>query len=123
MSRIQALTVVLTRDVPGRYRGFLASVLSEVAPGVYVASNMNARVRDRVWAVVSDWWDSIPGGSVLMVYADSNAPSGVAIRTLGTPAVELVDIDGLHIARFTSSAAEPTASMKAGGSAADDVKR
>ncbi|MFN8717766.1 MAG: type I-E CRISPR-associated endoribonuclease Cas2e [Gemmatimonas sp.] len=109
MPRVQALTVVLTRDVTGRYRGFLASVLSEVAPGVYVASNMNAGVRDRVWAVMSDWWDSVPGGSVLMVYADRQAPSGMAVRTLGTPAVNLVDVDGLHLARFTPTDAEPVA--------------
>lgn len=100
MARVHALTVVITRDVTSRYRGFLASVLSEVAPGIYVASNMNAGVRDRVWAVMTDWWDSVPGGSVLMIFADRHEPSGMAVRTLGLPAIELVDMEGLHLARF-----------------------
>ncbi|MCO4100588.1 MAG: type I-E CRISPR-associated endoribonuclease Cas2 [Gemmatimonas sp.] len=109
MPRVQALTVVQTRDVTSRYRGFLASVLSEVAPGTYVAANMNAGVRERVWSVLSVWWDDVPGGSVLMVYADRREPSGLAVRSLGLPAIELVDVEGLHLARFTSSTSEPTA--------------
>jgi CRISPR-associated protein Cas2 len=107
MARVHALTVVITRDVTRRYRGFLASVLSEVAPGIYVASNMSTGVRDRVWTVLTDWWDSLPGGSVLMVYADRHEPSGMAVRTLGLPAIELVDVEGIHLARFTPSDAEP----------------
>ena len=35
------MTVVVTRDVEARYRGFLASVMLEVAPGVYVSPNLS----------------------------------------------------------------------------------
>lgn len=31
------MTVVVTRDVPDRFRGFLVSVMLEIAPGVYTA--------------------------------------------------------------------------------------
>ena len=51
-------TLVITRDVEARYRGFLTSVLLEVAPGIYVSPQMSAGVRDRVWAVVTDWWST-----------------------------------------------------------------
>ena len=50
------LTLIVTRDVPGRYRGFLASVMPEVAPGVYVAPDLSKGVRERVWAVLADGW-------------------------------------------------------------------
>ena len=42
------LTIVVTRDVEMRYRGFLTSVMLEVSPGVYVAPEMSAAVRERV---------------------------------------------------------------------------
>ena len=29
------MTIVVTRDVPDRYRGFLASIMPEAGPGVY----------------------------------------------------------------------------------------
>ena len=43
-----ALVVVGTRDVPDRYRGFLASVMLEVAPTVSISPRMNPGVRN--------WW-------------------------------------------------------------------
>ena len=42
------MTVVVTRNVPGRYRGFLASCMLEVAPGVYTNPGMTRAVRERV---------------------------------------------------------------------------
>jgi len=35
-----ALTVLITRDVEDRYRGFLASAMLEVAPGVYSSPHL-----------------------------------------------------------------------------------
>lgn len=91
------LTLLVTRDVAARYRGFLASVMPEVAPGVYVAPGLSKGVRDRVWAVISDWWEAAPGGSVIMAYPDKDAPGRLALRTLGVPPVELRDVDGLRL--------------------------
>lgn len=44
-------TMVVTRDVEDRYRGFLTSVMLEIAPGVYVSPQMSQGVRERVWSV------------------------------------------------------------------------
>ena len=49
------LAVVITRDVEGRYRGFLSSAMLELAPGVYANPRMSAGVRTRIWAVLSEW--------------------------------------------------------------------
>ena len=48
---------------------------------------------------LSDWHASIGEGSIVMVWADSNATGGVGISYLGTPSKELVDLDGLWIVR------------------------
>ena len=101
MARTNALTVVLTRDVADRYRGFLASVLAEISPGVYIASNLTSGIRDRSWRVIEEWWNTSPGGSVIMVFSDRNAPSGMTVRTIGAPPISLVEVDGLYLAHFT----------------------
>lgn len=93
------MTVIVTRDVADRYRGFLASVMPEVAPGVYVSPDLSRGVRERIWAVLSDWWASLPGGSVLLTWRDPSASGGLGLEVLGIPPVRLVDLDGLRVVR------------------------
>ncbi|MCM5552382.1 type I-E CRISPR-associated endoribonuclease Cas2e [Pleomorphomonas sp. NRK KF1] len=96
------MTVLVTRDVPDRYRGFLASVMPEVAPGVYVSPELSRAVRERVWTVLSDWWGTMPGGSVVMSWKDKTTTSGLGLEVLGLPPVSLVDLDGLLVVRRDS---------------------
>ena len=93
------LVMIATRDVADRYRGFLASIMLEVAPTVYISPRMNAGVRSRAWKVLSDWYHAEPHGSLVMVWRDANQTGGIGIATLGTPPRELVDMDGLWLAR------------------------
>lgn len=88
-------TLVITRDVETRYRGFLTSVMLEVAPGIYVSPQMSAGVRDRVWVVVTDWWSTLQRGSLVMIWRDKGAAGNLRIETLGEPAKEIVDADGV----------------------------
>ncbi|MFD1625184.1 type I-E CRISPR-associated endoribonuclease Cas2e [Azospirillum griseum] len=94
------MTLLVTRDVPERFRGFLASVMLELAPGLYVAPSLTAGVRARVWRVMTDWHAELGEGSVVLVWQDRNAPGGLGMAFLGTPARELVDHDGLYLARL-----------------------
>ena len=48
-----SLTVVVVRDVDDRYRGFLASTMLEVSPGVFTSPRLSRRVREQVWDVLS----------------------------------------------------------------------
>ena len=90
-----ALTVLITRDVEDRYRGFLASVMLELAPGVYASPALSARARDRIWAVLSDWHRQLGNGSLVLVYADRQADGGLAVRHLGAPPRSVVRRDGV----------------------------
>ena len=47
------MTVVVTVNVEPRYRGFLASAMLEIAPGVYTGPNMTGGIRDRIWEVLT----------------------------------------------------------------------
>ena len=94
-----ALVVVVTRDVADRFRGFLASVMLEIAPTVYISPRMNPGVRGRTWKVLQEWHKAEPRGSIVMVWRDIEQTGGVGIATLGTPPRELVELDGLWLTR------------------------
>ena len=89
----------MVRDVADRYRGFLSSVMPEVAPGVFVSPDLSRGVRERVWVVLSGWWDVWPGGSVVVTWRDDNAAGRLGLLTLGLPRRELVDLDGALLVR------------------------
>ncbi len=93
------MTVVVVRDVADRYRGFLASIMPEVAPGVFVSPDLTRGVRERVWTVVSGWWDGWPGGSIVMTWRDDTAPGRLGLALLGLPRRELRELDGALLVR------------------------
>lgn len=92
---------MVTRNVPERFRGFLASVMCEVTIGVYTAPTMSKGVRERVWQVMVEWFPSVEGTdvAVVMIWADAKQPGGQAILTLGTPKVSLRAHDEMLLVR------------------------
>ena len=100
------MTMVVTRNVSPRMRGFIASTMLELAPGVYSAPRLSAAVRERIWQVVREWFHAEEEASVVMVWQDSSMPGGQAVRTLGLPPVEIAELDGLLVTRRQRAAAE-----------------
>ena len=94
-----ALHVIVTRDVTNRYRGFLGSVMLEIAPTVYISPRMNSGVRERVWQTLSDWFSAEPQGSIICIWRDLNETGGIGIKTLGEPTKKLEEIDGLWLVK------------------------
>jgi len=93
------MTMVVTRNVSDRTRGFLASAMLELAAGVYSAPRLSAAVRSRIWGVLEGWWSHESDASVVMVWADPQTPGGQRISTLGLPPIDLPEIDGIVLAR------------------------
>lgn len=91
--------MIVIRDVPDRFHGFLSSVMLEVSPNVFVSPRMNPGARDRVWAVMTDWHGHERQGSLVMVWRDLNAVGGVGIANLGNPPRELIEADGMWLVR------------------------
>lgn len=98
------MTLLSTRDVPDRFRGFLASVMLELAPGLYVAPDLSAAVRERVWRVMAEWHGELRQGSIVLAWRDRKSPGGLALAFLGTPARELLEHDGLYLSRLAARA-------------------
>lgn len=110
------MTVVVTRNVAPRYRGFLASVMLEIAPGVYTSPKMSKAVRERVWDVLTRWFgfnatvgaQSEDSAAIVMTWRDAATPGGQQIVTLGLPTKTLVDADGIMIVNRLHSEAAAT---------------
>lgn len=92
------MTVVVTRNAPGRYRGFLSSCMCEIAPGVYTAPRMTVAVRDRIWSVLESWWEPGPDIAIVMTYPDDTHVGGQGVRCLGTPRTALIEHQGIYLA-------------------------
>lgn len=104
-----SMTVVVTRNASGRFRGFLASCMLELAPGVYSSPHMSEAVRERVWAVCCEWAGALPDdGGVLMTWREKQEPSGQAVRALGWPKKEFVELDGMWLDRADSTGSVKT---------------
>lgn len=91
------MTVVVTRNVPPRFRGFLASVMLEIAPGVYTGPRMNSAVRERIWRVLLDWHGRFKQGGIVMTWYAPSLPGGQGVLMLGVPPRWLVKHDGIFL--------------------------
>ncbi len=89
------MTIIVTRDVESRYRGFLTSVMLEVSPGVYVSPNLSSGVRTRIWKVIDDWFAILRRGSIVMIWRDNTKSGGLGLSHLGDPPKEIFDSDGI----------------------------
>lgn len=93
------MTVVVAVNAPGRVRGFLASCMLEIAPGIYTAPDMTAAVRDRVWNVLTEWWDEWPESSIVMTWRAPREAGGQCVQLLGEPPCELVPTESVVLMR------------------------
>lgn len=93
------MCVVITRDVEGRYRGFLGSAMLEISPGVYAHPRMSAGVRERIWVVLAEWHGALARGSIVMTWADTSASGALGVRILGEPPKDVVAHEGVLLVR------------------------
>ncbi len=103
------MTLVATRNVSARMRGYLASVMLELAPGVYSAARISPAVRERIWGVLQTWFAHEVDASVVMVWREVSQPGGQSVRILGSPPIEFVDVDGLILSKRSPT---PTADAR-----------
>ncbi len=94
------MTVVVTVNVEGRYRGFLASAMLEIAPGVYTSPQMTDGIRERVWDVLTRWYYELRQGAIVMTWRDPGAVGEQRILTLGDAPKDIVDADGVYLVRY-----------------------
>lgn len=92
-----AMTVLITTNVEDRYRGFIRSCMPEVDSGLYLSNSLSANARDRLWDILSEWHASLRNGSLILIYPDKKAPSGLQIRKLGGQNDKYVDLDGILV--------------------------
>ena len=95
------MTVVVTINVEGRYRGFLASAMLEIAAGVYTSPRMTVGIRERIWDVLSRWYRETGQGAIVMTWRDASEVGEQHIRTLGESPKTIVDADGVYLVKYS----------------------
>jgi len=88
--------VVDLENAPERLRGTLSRWSVELRAGLYVGAT-SAKVRDAVWELVKSL--ATYETSAVMVFS-STGPQGFEARTLGVNRRELVDVDGMWLAKY-----------------------
>ena len=94
------MTVIVTVNVEARYRGFLASAMLEIAPGVYTSPDMTTGIRERIWHVLSLWYTQLGQGSIVMTWRNPGAVGDQEVRTLGEAPKEIVEADGVYLVKY-----------------------
>lgn len=97
-----SMTIVVTRNVTERMRGFFSSSMLEIAPGVYSAPRLSPAVRERIWAVASSWFPHEQDAGIVMVWQETQLPGGQAVKILGDPPVDIVELDGIVLTKRSS---------------------
>lgn len=95
------MTVVVTVNVEARYRGFLASVMLEIAPGVYTSPRMTSGIRDRIWEVLTGWYNELDRGAIVMTWSDPEAIGEQQTRLLGEAPKTFVEADGVYLVKYS----------------------
>ena len=95
------MIVIVTVNVEARYRGFLASAMLEIAPGVYTSPNMTSGIRERIWDVLRRWYYELGQGAIVMTWRDPLGVGDQQIRTLGEAPKEIVDADGVFLVKYS----------------------
>ena len=94
------MTVIVTVNLEARYRGFLASVMLEIAPGVYTSPNMTSGIRERIWDVLRRWYYELGQGAIVMTWRDPSGVGDQQVLTLGEAPKEIVDADGVYLVKY-----------------------
>ncbi len=89
------MVVLILERVPAGLRGELTRWMIQPRAGVFVGK-MSAMVRDKLWEKAQK---AAKGGSGILLHA-SNTEQGFAVRTFGDPSRDLIDIEGIVLARM-----------------------
>lgn len=100
------MTVIVTRNVSPRIRGFLASSMLEVAPGIYTGPQLSVAVRERIWNVLTEWFPAEYDAGIVMIWREPRKPGGQEVKVLGVPPVDLIEHDGIILTRRNLSKPE-----------------
>jgi CRISPR-associated protein Cas2 len=101
------MVVICLADVAERFHGFLRSAMLNPHPGVYLAMDLDAGSRTRIWAILERWWQAEPSGMGVILWRDPQAPMGVTMASFGAPKRRIVEFEGQWALARAATGAEP----------------
>ena len=92
------MVVMILERVRPSFRGQLTRWMIQPKAGVFVG-NLSGMVRDKLWERAAR---TCRDGSGILIHS-SNTEQGFAVRTFGDPSRDMVDIEGIILARMPLS--------------------
>ncbi len=89
------MVVMILERVPASLRGELTRWMIQPRTGVFVGK-LSGMVRDKLWEKARR---AARGGSGILLHS-SDTEQGFAVQTFGDPSREMVDIEGIVLARM-----------------------
>jgi CRISPR-associated protein Cas2 len=93
------MTTIVTRGVEDRYKGFLGSIMLELAPGVYAHARLSAGVRGRIIDVLEDWYSQRRNGSIVVCWAENTANGTMGLKVFGELPRQIIPHGGTLLVR------------------------
>ena len=90
------MVVICVSDVADRFHGFLRSVMLNPHPGVYVAMDLDAGARDRVWKVIEEWWEAEPRGMGVLIVRNKEKTGMMELKSFGATKREITEYDEIY---------------------------
>ena len=100
-ARLMPMTVAVTRDVARPLSRLSGLGDARDRTGYFRLGRAVARSAGTALEVMSDWWDGMPGGSIVLAWKDDAAPGRLGLLTLGLPPRTLADLDGVLLVHRT----------------------
>jgi len=91
------MTIICVSATIERIHGFLRSVMLNPHPGVYVSSQLSRSVQNQIWAILVEWFQVAPVGTIVMITRKKGAPLDLEICTLGAPRRMIREMDGQFV--------------------------
>lgn len=77
------MVLICLANTADRLHGFLRSTMLNVHPGVYVAVDLDAGSRQRIWEILRGWYEAEPLGTAIMTFPAKDKPMDLDFETLG----------------------------------------
>lgn len=89
------MVVICLNAVADRFHGYLRSIMLNVHPGVFLAMDLDAGTRRRVFETVEEWWNADPRGSLVLIWKNPAEPSAIEIKNLGEAKRDIIEYEGV----------------------------
>lgn len=91
------MMIVCLSNGQKRIIGYLKSISLEISPGIFIATNISKKEKEKVWNTINEWYENKNNEWYLMIEINKNKSEKYIIKNLGQPKRKLLLYEGIWI--------------------------